>query len=82
MSSFWSNLVEKAKEYYKRFKAAKRYVDAINNLPPTYETGQNFQGFSQIIPDPVSDANLEAKLKEAKEAEEEWLKFCQENNVK
>ena len=34
------NFIAKAKQWYQKYKAAKDYVDAINDLPPTYKMKQ------------------------------------------
>jgi len=53
---------------WQRFMAAREYINALNNLPPTYEIG-SVAGFSQFIPDPISNENLKIRLDAVNKAE-------------
>ena len=80
------NFIAKAKQLYQKYKAAKDYVDAINDLPPTYKSEAEINGFcsglgmKQIVPDPVSKETIQRKLDKANKAEKAWKDFCTKNN--
>ena len=73
------SLIEKAKKLYQKYKAAKDYVDAINALPPTYTLGGQLQ-IKQYVPDPVNGEQIKRALEKAQKAEDNWKKYCAENN--
>lgn len=87
------NWLAKAKQKIAEFKAAKEYVDAIMDLPPTYKNEAEINGFcpdlgkgglgmKQIFPDPVSEETIKRKLARANEAERKWKECCAKNNIK
>jgi hypothetical protein len=53
-----------------RINAAGELIDALEDLPPTYEMEKDLD-IAQVIPDPVSLDNLEAKLDRVERAEKE-----------
>lgn len=57
-----------------RFKASYKYVDALNNLPPTYETGEACK-FPQLVPDPMSQQNIQTRLNEVEKSKRELDKI-------
>ena len=73
------NYIEKAKKAYQKYKAAKEYVDAINALPPNYTLWGQFN-IKQYVPDPVNGDQIKRSLEKAQKAEDNWKKFCAENN--
>lgn len=73
------SLIEKAKKWYEKYKVAKEYVDAINALPPNYTLGGQLQ-IKQYVPDPVSEPQIKRALERAQKAEDNWKKYCAENN--
>ena len=85
------NFIAKAKQLYQKYQLAKEYVDAINDLPPTYKSEAEINGFcedlgkgglnmKQIFPDPVSQETVKIKLDRANKAEKAWKDFCAKNN--
>ena len=64
---------------WERWRAASEYVDAINDLPPTYNIGEELS-FTQMVPDPVSDAVIGMKLQRVKDAEANWARICDRVN--
>lgn len=85
------SLLAKAKQLYQKYQVAREYVDAINDLPPTYNRGGEINdlcddlgkgglNMKQVFPDPVSEANIKKKLDRAKKAEKNWKDYCAKNN--
>ena len=91
--AFYINLpfFKKAQLLYQKYQLAREYVDAINDLPPTYKRGEEINGYcgdlgkgelgmKQIFPDPVSEYSIKKKLDRANQAEKAWIDFCAKNN--
>ena len=53
----------------KRGIAARELVDAINDLPPTYNQGEGGK-YEQFIPDFETEESIQRKLDRVKRAEE------------
>lgn len=49
--------------------AAKSYVEALHDLPPTYSMEKH--SFKQVVPDPVMDGEYERKLNILNQKEKE-----------
>lgn len=47
-------------------------VDAVNDLPPTYETSHDGEYFDQFIPDPVTPQSVQRKLDAVDKAQREF----------
>lgn len=85
------SLFAKAKQLYQKYKLAKEYVDAINDLPPTYNMGKEISdlcddigkgrlNIKQVFPDPVSEETIKRKLDRVNKAEKAWKDYCAINN--
>lgn len=46
---------------FSQMSAAKNYVEALHDLPPTYSMEKH--GFKQVVPDPVMDGEYARKIK-------------------
>ena len=73
------SLFQKAKELYKSYKLARKYVDAVLNLPPTYTIGE-IGNFNQIVPDPETPDSIQIKIDEVNKAEKDWSDFWEEKS--
>jgi hypothetical protein len=73
------SLIDKAKQWYTKYKVAKEYVDAINALPPNYTLGGQLQ-IKQYVSDPVSEPQIKRALERAQKAEDAWKAYCAKNN--
>ena len=51
-----------------RLKANYSYINALSNLPPTFDIGEKGR-FPQMIPDPTSKSSIEFRLNQVKQAE-------------
>lgn len=75
-----SNNFEKSKNssFFERFKAAGEYVQALQDLPPNFETGSDC-GFNQYIPDPVSRENIKMAQENVVKKEQAFFKMNNKN---
>uniref|UniRef100_A0A6C0ELB3 Uncharacterized protein n=1 Tax=viral metagenome TaxID=1070528 RepID=A0A6C0ELB3_9ZZZZ len=64
---------------FKRFVASYNYVQALQNLPPTYETGEVAK-FKQVIPDPVSEQNIQIRLNDVEAAQKKLKEMNEKKN--
>ncbi len=60
--------------YWEKYEAFEKYYSVLHGLPPTYSIFNELQlssGYSmtQIVTDPVSEADIERKLKALAKAE-------------
>ena len=85
------SLLAKAQQWYQKYQLAKEYVDAMNDLPPTYKMGGEINdlcddlgkgglNMKQVFPDPVSEETIKRKLDRANKAEKAWKDYCAKNN--
>ena len=60
--------MSKKPSFIERWQASSEYINAIHELPPTYNTGEDL-GFNQYFHDPISDNELRRKLDNVNNAE-------------
>jgi len=65
--SFWDKVVDA----FEGFERSKEVVDAYNDLPPTYNTGDDVK-FDQFVPDPVTEQGVQNALDRVDQAEKDW----------
>lgn len=70
-------------KFIQGYGVASRYVEAINDLPPTYDIEDKMDSldhpFTQFFPDPISNEELKKKLDNADKCEREWKQWCKDN---
>lgn len=55
--------------FSERWTVASDYVNALHELPPNYNTGEDL-GFNQYFADPVTNQELKRKLDDVDKAEQ------------
>ncbi|KAL4445486.1 hypothetical protein ABPG74_004560 [Tetrahymena malaccensis] len=66
--------------FSERFKAARDYVNALNNLPPTYSSSQNcLYGIHSIIPDRAFPEAIGRSLAEVERTERKLYEINRSN---